>query len=221
MSRDSDKLTIKGHQIQVFADLSPYIVQKCHSLKPLLQVLMQKELAYRWAFPFRLNFSHQNKSYSFSFFVEAEHLLIHLRLITQEIPQPPTSRGPSSAKRPSPPSSLTTVWQKQLPKRYEGSRSPNVEYHIKGSPALLSSPWNCPFGSLWIPLESTLPFTYNPSEGLVLNLISSITSDSFSLSATVFHHPKTTGTSFFFPVLSTVVVPNMPKNLYSVFSEPS
>lgn len=41
-SRTSDKLLLQGHQVQIFADLSPYTVQKRRALKPLLQALMQK-----------------------------------------------------------------------------------------------------------------------------------------------------------------------------------
>lgn len=98
---NADKLTIQGHQIQISADLSPYTVQKRRSLKPLLQVLTQNEIAYRWSFPFRLNFSQQNKPFGFSSFTEGERLLLPLGLITQENPLPSTFRGSSSAKRPS------------------------------------------------------------------------------------------------------------------------
>lgn len=76
-ARNADKLTIQGHQIQIFADLSPYTVQKRRSLKPLLQVLTQKEITYRWSFPFRLNFYHHNKPFAFSSFPEGERLLLH------------------------------------------------------------------------------------------------------------------------------------------------
>lgn len=122
-SRALDKL-LHVHQVQIFTDLSPYTVQKRHALKPLLQVLMQKEIMYRWAFSLRLNFSYQNKPYGFSSFGEGEHLLTHLGIITQEISQPTASRGPPSTKRPSPPSPLTSVWQKQQPKRLKDSCPP-------------------------------------------------------------------------------------------------
>lgn len=105
----ADKLTIQGHQIQIFADLSSYTIQKMHSLKPLLQVLTQKEITYRWSFPFRLNFSHRNKPFVFSLFPEGEDLLLHLGLITQDNPFPSTLKSSSSAKRPSPLSSLTPI----------------------------------------------------------------------------------------------------------------
>lgn len=84
-SRGSENLKLLGHRIQIFADLSPYTVQKRHSLKPLLQLLLEKEVTYRWSFLLRLNFfSFRNKSYSFSSFAEGERLLLQLGLITQE-----------------------------------------------------------------------------------------------------------------------------------------
>lgn len=43
-SWEADALTIQGHPVQIFADLSPYIIQKRRSLKPLLQVLNQKHV---------------------------------------------------------------------------------------------------------------------------------------------------------------------------------
>lgn len=76
----------QGHQVQVFADISPYTVQKRRALKPLLQILAGKEITYRWAFPLRLNFSYHNKPYSFSTFQDGERLLLQLGLITQEVP---------------------------------------------------------------------------------------------------------------------------------------
>lgn len=117
LSRSAEKLMFQGHQVQIFADISPYTVQKRRALKPLLQVLAGKEITYRWAFPLRLNFSYRNKPYNFSTFQDGERLLPHLGLITQEVPQSSASRGASSVKRTSPTSPVSPVWQKQLPKR--------------------------------------------------------------------------------------------------------
>lgn len=76
------QVTEKGHSIQIFADLSPYTIQKRRYLKPLLQILSQKSITYRWPFPFCLNFAFLNKSYSFSTFTDGEHLLLQLGLIS-------------------------------------------------------------------------------------------------------------------------------------------
>lgn len=48
-SRAVDNLTAQGHTVQVFADLLPYTVQKLRLLKPLHQILQQKEISYRWS----------------------------------------------------------------------------------------------------------------------------------------------------------------------------
>lgn len=61
LSCNSGHLAFKGHQVQIFADIFTYTVQK--SLKPLLQVLSQKQITS--SFPFHLNFSYK-KSYGFS-----------------------------------------------------------------------------------------------------------------------------------------------------------
>lgn len=58
--RAEDSLAFQGHPIQIFANLSPYTIQKRRSLKPLLQVLTQKSITYRCSFPFRLSFSLNN-----------------------------------------------------------------------------------------------------------------------------------------------------------------
>lgn len=42
ISRDMDQLSVQGHSVQVFADLSPATIQKRFSLKPLTLVLSQK-----------------------------------------------------------------------------------------------------------------------------------------------------------------------------------
>lgn len=83
-ARSSDNLKLMGHKIQIFADLSPYTVQKRRSLKPLLQLLIEKAIIYRWSFPLRLNFSYRNKSFGFSSFAEGERLLLQLGLMSQE-----------------------------------------------------------------------------------------------------------------------------------------
>lgn len=80
-SRFSDDLKLHGHKIQIFADLLSYTVQKRRALKPLLQLLMDKEIACRWSFPLHLNFSYRNKSHSFTSFAEGKRLLLQLGLI--------------------------------------------------------------------------------------------------------------------------------------------
>lgn len=45
-SRFAEVLQIHGHKIQIFADISPYTIQKHHALKPLLEALTHKDVRY-------------------------------------------------------------------------------------------------------------------------------------------------------------------------------
>lgn len=123
-SRAAEQILLQGQPIQIFADLSPYTIQKRRALKPLLQTLIQRNIKYRWAFPLRLNFSFQNKSYGFSTFEEGEHLLTRLGIITQDLTQPADARSTPPTKRPSPSSPTLPTWQKQQSKRSKDSRPP-------------------------------------------------------------------------------------------------
>lgn len=124
-SRYSDNLTLNGHKIQIFADFLPYTVQKRRSLKPLQQLLIDRDINYRWSFPLRLNFYYKNKSHSFSSFAEGEHLLSPLGLVLQEPPSMQANRGtPSSTKRPPPDSPLQPSWMKQNTKRSKENLPP-------------------------------------------------------------------------------------------------
>lgn len=124
-SRNSDNRTLNEHKIQIFADLYPYAVQKRRSLKPLHQILIDKEITYRWSFPLRLNFSYRNKDFSFSSFVEGERLLLQLGLIAQESPSTQANRGTSSSTKRSPPASpLQPTWLEQNSKRSKENLPP-------------------------------------------------------------------------------------------------
>lgn len=130
-SSNSDQLSFQSHPIQIFADISPYTVQKQWSLKPLLQALTQKEITYRWSFQFHLNVSHKNKFYGCSLLPEGEHLLMHLGLVSQELQSSISLRGASSVKG-LPLHRLTPMWQKQQPKRSRDSHPPWTEGFGRG-----------------------------------------------------------------------------------------
>lgn len=51
-SRTLDNRSIQGNEIQIFADISPATIQKQRSLKPLLKILAQKSVKYRWSLSF-------------------------------------------------------------------------------------------------------------------------------------------------------------------------
>lgn len=77
------KLSFQGHEIQVFADLSPFTIQKHRSLKPFLLVLAEQDIKYWWLFPFSLKFLLKNKPYTFASFSDREHLLLKLGILPQ------------------------------------------------------------------------------------------------------------------------------------------
>lgn len=100
--RYQQPLMCRGHTIQVFADISPTTIQKRRSLKPLLTVLSQREIKYKWTFPFALKFDYKGKTHSFRCLQDGERLLLDLRLISQESAMDMTNLSAGPSKRPSP-----------------------------------------------------------------------------------------------------------------------
>lgn len=52
----------EGSELQVFQDLSNITLQNRRDLKPLLELLREKAIIYRWKFPFGLLATHQGRS---------------------------------------------------------------------------------------------------------------------------------------------------------------
>lgn len=84
--RSLPQVTCQGHQVQIFADLSPSTIQKQRSLKPLLMVLSQRDIKYRWAFPFAVKFTLNGKMHSFSNLPDGEKIFLSLK--EQRFPTP-------------------------------------------------------------------------------------------------------------------------------------
>lgn len=53
-AREHPDLEINGYKIHVFADISQATIQKRRSFKPLLSPLIDRNIRYRWNYPFRL-----------------------------------------------------------------------------------------------------------------------------------------------------------------------
>lgn len=121
LSRNIDQLTIKDHQIQIFANILPHTIQKRWALKPLFLAFLQKSIKYWWSFSFHLSFIFEQKTHGFSLFPDGEWLLLQLGLISQDPPATYSHRSARSLKRSSPTSPLTPVWQKQQSKRSKDS----------------------------------------------------------------------------------------------------
>lgn len=53
-ARNRQDMSLFGEPIQLFTDLAPSMVPKSRNFRPLLQQLMNRQIKYRWAFPFKL-----------------------------------------------------------------------------------------------------------------------------------------------------------------------
>ncbi|XP_040181316.1 uncharacterized protein LOC120915124 [Rana temporaria] len=111
-SRQREQLTYQGANIQIFSDISPYTIQKRRSMKPLLSALLQKEIRYKWAFPFALKFSYKGNHYAVHNFQEGERLLMSLNIISTvpDMDTSPIQQG--STKRQTPISPTSSTWTK-------------------------------------------------------------------------------------------------------------
>ena len=117
LARSVPNVLCQGHPVQIYADLSPSTMQRRRSLKPLLLVLAQKDIKYKWAFPFAVKFSEKGKNYSFSTFPDGERLLLRLKLISQEPAMDSSSSIPNTSKRPTPTSPQSLLWTRSKSKK--------------------------------------------------------------------------------------------------------
>lgn len=95
--RTRGDLTMLGHTIQLFGDISQVTIQKRRSLKPLLANLINRQIKYCWSFPFRLSFTYKGESHFFTNFQSGEEFLLDLGLVSKESP---LSRAPHAVDHP-------------------------------------------------------------------------------------------------------------------------
>lgn len=123
-SRQQDQIQYQGKVIQIFADISPNTIQKRRSLKPLLTALTKKDIKYRWAFPFALKFTYNGKQQTFRSFPEGERLLLDLKIITHDSEMDTSTAQQGSAKRQSPLSPTSQLWNKAKHKKVKDNSPP-------------------------------------------------------------------------------------------------
>lgn len=94
-TRNKQDLSLFRDPIQLFTDRRPSTVQKHRNLRPLLQQLMNRQIKYRWAFPFKLSFTFKGRAHSFSKFQDGKDLLLDLGIITRgsQAPSPQHQAG--------------------------------------------------------------------------------------------------------------------------------
>ncbi|OCT65781.1 hypothetical protein XELAEV_18042027mg [Xenopus laevis] len=106
-ARERGSLDFRDHSYQLYPDLSPTTLQKRRTMQPVTKILQHHKVRYRWAFPFRLAFAFNNRSYSMDTPEEGLATLAKLQLVDQH----------PSTPQASPPKKLTPLWQKVGPAR--------------------------------------------------------------------------------------------------------
>ncbi|KAG8451976.1 hypothetical protein GDO86_003963 [Hymenochirus boettgeri] len=84
--RTISSLTHEGAEIQLFPDLSPSTLARRRQLRPLLQALRDKKLAYRWGFPFQLIVRHEGTTHTLSYPEDLSSFCNALQLPEMKLP---------------------------------------------------------------------------------------------------------------------------------------
>ncbi|OCT56499.1 hypothetical protein XELAEV_18000020mg [Xenopus laevis] len=103
-ARAKGKLIFQTYPYQVYADLSPTTLQRRRNLGPLTAILQQRKILYRWLFPFRLLFTHNNRQHSIVSLEEGRDLFVQLGFGDATLKDIPNSANPSRK--------LSPIWEK-------------------------------------------------------------------------------------------------------------
>ncbi|OCT62588.1 hypothetical protein XELAEV_18043671mg [Xenopus laevis] len=103
-ARAKGKLIFQTYPYQVYADLSPTTLQRRRNLGPLTAILQQRKILYRWLFPFRLLFTHNNRQHSIVSLEEGRDLFVQLGFADATLKDIPNSANPSRK--------LSPIWEK-------------------------------------------------------------------------------------------------------------
>ncbi|OCU00249.1 hypothetical protein XELAEV_18006030mg [Xenopus laevis] len=103
-ARAKGKLIFQTYPYQIYADLSPTTLQRRRNLGPLTVILQQPKILYRWLFPFRLLFTHNNRQYSIVSLEEGCDLFVKLGFADATLKDIPNSANPSRK--------LSPIWEK-------------------------------------------------------------------------------------------------------------
>ncbi|CAH2327843.1 Hypothetical predicted protein [Pelobates cultripes] len=63
-ARQNKDLTIDGQPVTIFQDLAPSTLQARRALRPITQALLERQIKFRWNFPFALTVNLQNKTHT-------------------------------------------------------------------------------------------------------------------------------------------------------------
>ena len=123
-SRQQENLQYQGTNIQIFSDISPYTIQKRRAMKPLLSALINKNIKYKWAFPFALKFNYNGRNHIIHNFQEGERLLSDLKIISLDPVMDTNPPQLPSAKRNTPTSPTQNPWNKVKYRKIGGDQAP-------------------------------------------------------------------------------------------------
>ncbi|CAH2301108.1 Hypothetical predicted protein [Pelobates cultripes] len=63
-ARQNKELSVDGHQVTVFQDLSSSTLQARRALRPITQALMERQIKFRWNFSFALTVTYKDKTHT-------------------------------------------------------------------------------------------------------------------------------------------------------------
>lgn len=139
-ARTQDEIVFQGNQISLYQDLAPQTLQQRRALKPLLSVLKDQNIPYRWRFPFGLSASRNGRTYLLKNPDELEEFCHDLHIPPVSVPEwlvefwiPDVSATLTEDRRDATP---TRQAHSRSPRqRSPASRSPPPTRHPRGSAA--------------------------------------------------------------------------------------
>lgn len=85
-ARIQHTIEYEGAQLMLLQDLSRYTMMKRKAVKPLLDILRQKEISYRWGFPFQIKVHRNGHNIFFRDMGDLPNFLINLQLPLVDLP---------------------------------------------------------------------------------------------------------------------------------------
>lgn len=89
--RSRNSIDFEGHPVSILQDLSRRTLQLRRALRPLLEALRERNILYRWGYPFALTARKENKSASFRGLGDLPHFLSTFELPVISLPDWPKS----------------------------------------------------------------------------------------------------------------------------------
>lgn len=92
-ARESDEILFNGTPIQIYADLSKKTLFLRKALRPLLAMLKERHILYRWGFPFQLTAYKDGVTASFTCLEDLPNLVETFQLPKVQLPDWPALSG--------------------------------------------------------------------------------------------------------------------------------